>query len=270
MQTAVARELPGKSRDDLQVLIAADLNLLCGITPYQSNVPGPAEQFSLYGAEFWYHATLHSGNRAQLVIINAGKVSSSILEEQRERAYVPVLTFKFGQPRDLGRAKNTLLNLREGLERHQAEVRAQEIEQREQELFRTWAAILKLKNDLERKKEQPIAYTTYTIENNRASFTLATTPDEELIGQTRLVNSDKSRLLRGVVEDVQGDKLVLYIETLYSDELPSSGSLTFDISAAEEALHRQRLALDSVRFDRVLRADLRHLLIHPDRAGHRP
>ena len=71
-------------------------------------------------------------------------------------------------------------------------------------------------------------------------------------------------LLRGTVEDVQGNDIVLYIDRTSSDKLPYTGRLTIDIWAAKEALSIQRPALDAVRFDRAVRADLRRLLIHPE------
>ena len=187
--TNLLKELPGKTKYDIQSAVAGDLNLQCGIAPYQGNSDF-VEQFSFYGAEFWYHAVLHQ-NKAQVVILNAGKVSPSILEERREKAYVPPFAFKFDQPREFEHAKSMLLDLREGLARHLAEARAQEFDEMEQELFRRWAAILKVKSDIEREKEQPISYNGYIIKENRVHLRLVIAPSDDLIGQTRLINADK-------------------------------------------------------------------------------
>jgi hypothetical protein len=43
------------------------------------------------------------------------------------------------------------------------------------------------------------------------------------------------------------------------------GQLVIDISAAKEAINRQKSALDAVRFDRAVRGDLRQLLVHPEK-----
>ena len=90
-----------------------------------------------------------------------------------------------------------MLTVREGLDRYQDELKAEDIERREQELFRTWAAILKVKTDLEREKEQPIKYKSCSLKGNRAYFTLVVAPEENLIGQPRLLFSDKTCVLKG-------------------------------------------------------------------------
>ena len=48
---------------------------------------------------------------------------------------MPALSFKFGRPPDLEAAKGTLLTLRERLDRHEADLRTQALERKEQELF---------------------------------------------------------------------------------------------------------------------------------------
>jgi len=262
--TNLTKEIQGKTKDEICTFILSDLNAIFGMVPYQSKIPDSAEQFSLYGTELWYHVALHNVTKAQLVVLNAGKLSSSILEERRERAFLPSVTFKFGRPVDMEKAKGVLLTLREGLDRHEAELRTEALERKEQELFATWSEILKVKTDLEKQKEQPIKYKGYTIKENRAYFTLLEPPTENLIGQKRLVNSEQHFLLSGEVDEVSGTQLVLFIEKLYSDELPMRGQLTIDVSAAKEAINRQKAALDSVRFDRAVRGDLRQLLVHPE------
>jgi serine/threonine protein kinase len=262
----LAKEFPEKSKEDLCAYILNDLNAACGIVRYPARTPVPGESFSFYGTSLWYHLASHNISKAQLVILNAGKLSSSVLEERREKAFAPSLKFRWGMPTDLDRAKEVILTIREGLDRHESELKAQAIERKEQEVFGRWAGILKVKTDVEKQKEHPVKYKGYSFKKNRAYFALYEPPSENLVGQKRLVNSDKHFLLSGEVDEVAGTELVLFIEKLYSEELPSRGQLTIDISAAKEAINRQKAALDSVRFDRALRGDLRGLLVHPERA----
>jgi superfamily I DNA and/or RNA helicase/serine/threonine protein kinase len=264
--TKLLKEFPDKNKEQILVTISNDLNALCGIVPYQSKVPDSTEQYSLYGMSLSYHVAVHRQNGAQLVILSAGQLSTTILEERRERAYMPPVTFRFDRPVDLEEAKGNLLAIREGLDRHHNELRIQAIERKEQELFASWAGILKVKTDIEKEKEQPIKYKSYKIEHKRAHFTLLEPPDENLIGQKRLINSDKYMLLSGEVDAVSGNQLTLFIERQFSEELPTHGQLVIDISAAKEAINRQKSALDAVRFDRAVRGDLRQLLVHPEKS----
>lgn len=267
-QAALAKllkEFPTKNKEQIQVLISNDLNAVCGILPYQSRVPDSTEQYSLYGVSLSYHVAVHRQNGAQLVILSAGQLSTTILEEKRDKAYLPAVTFRFERPADLEEAKSSLLALREGLDRHQKELQIEAVERKEQELFAIWAGILKVKTDMEKEKEHPIKYKSFIIDHKRAHFTLFEPPSENLIGQKRLINSEKYLLLSGEVDAVSGNELTLFIERQFSEELPSRGQLVIDISAAKEAINRQRSALDAVRFDRAVRGDLRQLLVHPEK-----
>lgn len=260
------KDFPSKTRDEICAILAVDLNTVCGISPYQSSVPNSTEQFSLYGVSWSYHVALHRTNLGQFVILNAATLPAAMLEQRREKAFIAVINVRFGKPRDSALANTALLNLRECLEKHQAELRIREAEEKEQELFRVWSSVLKLKTDLERQKEQPIRYRQCSIEDNRARFILTRVPEDDLVGQQRRVNDGQTCLISGEVEEVDGTTLTLYTDRISSENLPSSGELVIDNWAGREAINRQKQALDAVRFDRAVRGDLKQLLIHPEKA----
>jgi hypothetical protein len=81
------------------------------------------------------------------------------------------------------------------------------------------------------------------------------------------VNSDRSLVVVGEVDDIAGNTLTLCVSRGSAQELPRRGSLTIDIAAAREALSRQKSALDDVRYDRSLRPEFRRLLAHPEMAS---
>lgn len=260
------KESPNKTRDEICAILAADLKAVCGIAPYQSNIPNSTEQFSFYGASYSYHIALHRTDPGLLVILNAARLSAAVLEQRRESVFIAAINPRFGKPYDSSAAKGALLNLREGLEKHQAELQIREAEAREQELFRVWSSVLKLKTELERRKEHPIRFRQCWVEDNRARFVLNGPPEEDLIGQQRRVNEGQACLLSGTVEEIEGTTLVLYLDRIPHDDPPSSGELIIDNWAGREAINRQKQALDAVRFDRAVRGDIRELLVHPERA----
>jgi len=269
LSSSAARKLADifadKTREEIYALILEDLNTICGITPYESNVPGSTEQYSLYGASNAYHVGIQRGDECRLVIINASPLSSGLLEQRREKAYAPAFNFKFGKPERLEAARRAILTLREQLEQYEAEIKLKDREYQELKVFRTWDGILKIKTAIEKEKELPIRYTKYSLAENRAYFTITDQPDEDIIGQTRIVNFQDKRLITGEVGAIDRSILVLLVDRRYSDELPRVGELTIDISAAREAIKRQKDALNDVRYDRAVRSDIRSLLVHPER-----
>lgn len=259
------RDFPGYSKDDLTSLVIQDLNTGCGILPYRSNDPDSTYQLQLYGASISCHVAVHRTFDGHLVVINASRLSSSLLEEKRQRAFQVPLRFKAGRAPNNAEARATLLNITQGLEEYEAEQRARDAAFQEQELFRTWDAVLRMKRELERQKERPLRYRSYSVEENRVTFTLLSAPEENVIGQLRHVSDGQRSLVNGEVGEIDGTKLTLYVERHVSDELPTSGELIIDNWAGREAIRRQKDALDAIRYDRAIRPDLRLLLVHPDR-----
>jgi superfamily I DNA and/or RNA helicase/serine/threonine protein kinase len=254
-------------QDEIQKILLEDLNSGCGISPLKkSNVANPADEsseghYSIFGFSYRYHVAV---DRDRLVIINAQDFSSAILEQNRERAWVPPYEFKFGRPLIRWEAEDVTRELQLAVEEHEANLRQTRAEEEKQRLFRVWWDILRAKTDWEKNREKPIKYTNVTREGNRVTFELSELPENDIAGQPRHVTNSKGfRLVGGDVEEVIGDKLVLYVKSGEPDRLPDSGELRFDIRAAEVALNRQKNALDAVRFDRAVRSDIRQLLVNP-------
>lgn len=254
-------------QDEIQKILLEDLNSGCGISPLKkSNIANPADEsseghYSIFGFSYRYHVAV---DQDRLIIINAQDFSSAILEQNRERAWVPPYEFKFGRPLIGWEAEDVIRELQLAVEEHEANLRQTRAEEEKQRLFRVWWDILRAKTDWEKNREKPIKYTSVTREGNRVTFELSELPENDIAGQPRHVTNSKGfSLVRGDVEEVIGDKLVLYVKYGEPDRLPQSGELRFDIRAAEVAINRQKNALDAIRFDRGVRSDIRQLLVNP-------
>jgi len=255
------------SQDEIQNVILEDLNTACGISPFRKfNADSPDEEFpdghySIFSVSYKYHVAL---SQEGLDIINAQSLSSAILERNRERAWNPPYEFKFGRPLTRWEAEDVITHLELAVSEHEENLQQARIEEEKQRIFRVWGDILRAKTDWEKNREKPIKYTSITREVNRVTFELSELPENDIAGQPRHVTNSKGfSLVGGDVEEVRGDKLVLYVKYGEPDRLPDSGELRFDTRAAEVALNRQKNALDAVRFDRAVRSDIRQLLVNP-------
>ncbi len=256
------------SLDKLHRLVIEDLNSITAIERYENKDPSGGEHFSLYGSTLSLHLAVSRSERPSLVVINATRLSSTLVEGKRERAMPIHCNFSIGTPPDEAKAAAVLLDLRiaiEAFEKQQAVVTA---EWKETELFRSWNAILGAKTDVEKRKEKPLAYEGFSVDeaNSVICFELREPPPADLIGQQRVVNSERSLVLVGEVDDISGNTLTLCVSRGAAQELPRRGALTIDIAAAREALSRQKSALDDVRYDRSLSPEFRRLLAHPEMA----
>ena len=261
---------------EIQQMILEDLNTACGITRYSKfNANSPEEEFpeghySLFGVSYKYHVAV---GQEYLDIINAYSSSSASLEKNRERAWICSYEFKFGRPQIMWEAVDLITDLENAVKEYEANLRQLKIEAEKERPFQIWSNILRAKTDWERKREKPIPYTGFTRDGNRLIFQISKTPDNDIAEQPRhitrkngfsILGGNVVEVVRKVEKSVQvaSDELILYIKYGQADKLPMSGELVFDIRAAETALYRQKYALDAIRFDRAVRADMRQLLIN--------
>jgi superfamily I DNA and/or RNA helicase/serine/threonine protein kinase len=266
------KHFPHESQEEIENALQQDLGVFAFLPYTAPDNSRPEGQYSIYGSEFEYQVVIDKLKETHMVILNAWRFSPTLVEKRRESGYVPNYDLRLGLPTDTVKSKQIVLQLCEECEKHQAELRAKELADREQELFRIWDKVLRAKEDVERSKEQPLRYTRVQVRGNRAVFTLAAPAEEDLVGQPRQVHSRDMVYLAGDVEEVSGNSLTLYLRDRYtdtdSDDVPNNGELSLDISLAKIALDRQRAALDAVRYDRSVRPELRRLIIHCDGSRH--
>jgi serine/threonine protein kinase len=265
---ALRTEFDEHDIERLKRRICEDLNAGAAIERKKVDPPATGEHFSLYGASLSLHIATSENGRAQLTVINGSRLSSTIIEAKRERAMELHARFSIEEPSDEHSASTALLDLRSALDRFESTRAEQDAQRKETDLFRTWNAILAAKSEVEKKKEKPLAYTGFSVDETKhlVRFQLNEPAPSEIIGQPRVINSDRSLIAAGEVDDIEGKSLTLCLTRGSTDEIPHRGSLTIDIAAAREALQRQRSALDDVRYDRALRPELRVLLVHPEGA----
>lgn len=253
------------SEEEIEKVLLEDLNAGCAVSKRASdrnNGRSSDNQYSIFGFSYRY---LVAAEQDHLVIINAQSFSSAILEQSRERSYQPPYEFRFGRPLVRWEAEDVIQELRLLIEEHEANLRQSRAEAEKQRIFRVWWDILRAKTDWEQKREKALKYLTFRLDSNRVIFQLAELPEDNIVGQSRLVKGSKgASLLDGDVIEVVGDELHLYVTYGQPDRLPQPGELYFNTRLAEIALNRQKNSLDAIRYDRAVRSDLRNLLINPD------
>ncbi|MEK6285626.1 MAG: AAA domain-containing protein [Acidobacteriota bacterium] len=255
---------------DLQKAILDDLGAECGIEPYRSpkdegvpTIPLHDGDYTLFGTSYLYRAMLNGPQEDRLVIVNAWPFDPSYLEKKRETAWPLPYQFKFGNPRTLDEGQRTIRELQLEVGKHQAELQSKRVEDAEERLLQIWKKTLDAKAFIERNREPSLQYTNVSFEGRRVIFHLVDLPDRDLLGQARRVKLTDGNYLRGEVEEIRVDKLHLFAEQRNHDLVPKSGKLEFDTSAANQAIDRQKRALESVRSDEAVRSDLRYLIVQP-------
>ncbi len=259
---------------EIQNIILEDLNTACGISRYRKfSAQSPEEEFpeghySIFGVSYKYHVAV---GEEYVDIINAYSASSASLEKSREKAWIPPYEFKFGRPLFMSEAVDAITDIGNAVEEYEANLRQTKVEAEKERLFHVWSNILRAKADWEKNREKPIKYTDFTRDGKHLIFEISEIPDKDIAGQPRhIINKKGFSILGGDVVEVQeaSDRLILYVKHGQPDRAPRSGELVFDIRATETALNRQKYALDAIRFDRAVRADMRQLIVNSQEVKH--
>jgi serine/threonine protein kinase/DNA polymerase III delta prime subunit len=221
------------------------------------------KSMELYGGRCIYRVSLPRSARDYLLVEDARKVSTDFLEKRRQRALPLHCEFKQGKPVRSQEAATSLETLVDNLEQHEAEQRQFETTARENQLFDSWITTLRAKADLEKEKQPSLRFTSAKIDEGHAVFTVVEIPRDDVLGQPREVRSGHKLHAIGEIESINGNEVTFSIRTSYSSTIPKVGELAVDMTLARIALDRQWSALDSIRYQRCVRPNLRDLLVFP-------
>lgn len=224
------------------------------------------KSMELYGGRCLYRVSLPRSARDYLLVEDARKLSTDLLEKRRQRALPLHCEFKQGKPIRSQEAATTLETLIENLEQHEAEQRQFETAARENQLFDGWITTLRAKADLEKERQPSLRFTSAKMHDGGATFTVVEIPSDDVLGQPREVRSGHKLHAIGEIESINGNELTFSIRTSYSSIIPKVGELAVDMTLARIALDRQWTALDSIRYQRCVRPNLRDLLVFPAEA----
>lgn len=243
-----------------------DLNAISGIK-FKKNKEGELNKnhFDIMGESLSAHVAIDDRDQDHFFVFNVSSHSPAQLESLREYAWIPDrnLIFRYFPVQNNQNARETLQSIQLEVDKKTQEIVIDQKRKEEEKHFWVWERMLRLKNEVEKKRNLALLYSSYSIEEYRVVFNLRTTPPEDTIDQERQVRLSDGSLVKGVVSDIQGDKLFFYITDGNPNLLPQSGSIEFDTKAAEIAINRQKEALDAVRFERTFNPVLKKRLAKP-------
>ncbi|WP_281492011.1 AAA domain-containing protein [Desulfosarcina cetonica] len=263
---------------DVRKFVIDDLNEICGIGRYKndkqinrkiSNNDGNQLyiRLSLYAAQYLYAAVIDDDTKGFLVLINVFPFQPSYLDFQRESNWRPEISFsnQIGS-HVTGDDVDNIKWLINGLAEQEQMLSEKEVSARSEKLFKTWMAILQAKSEIETRRETPIPYDAVNKSGSRIILHTDYPLDDDIVGQPRLIELSENQVVSGEIESIGDSHLVLWVESEFYGRIPHEGDLLFDTRAGRISIHRQRQALDAIRFRRASRNDLGDLLMDPQKA----
>ena len=254
---------------ELQVheAIAADLADGCALRPWDrpSFEDGTSTDghYHLIGSELRLHVVVADPGRDHLVVVNAWPAPNSQLERERERGWQPRWSWAFGHPSDHVQGEDTIAMLERDVANHAAEEQRRRVQAARERPLRIWRRTLAARRAVERDREAPLRYRSYSETPAGFVFDVAEPSGEEQIGELRVAPTTDERGLLGELVAIGTGTVTLSALRGHAELLQPSGVLKLDTSGNRSALRRQDQALDTLEYDKALRADLRGLLMDP-------
>ena len=199
-----------------------------------------------------------------LVLVSGRRPSSSFdFDRNREESWPHPFEFKIGRHPVTEEGRKVIADLMLGWEQFEHQ-RADAISARaEENLFRGWSAVLQARNE-QADQNQAVPYSDRTIEGNRVTFRTQRPLESSALEQFWEVPLGENRSVRGIIDSVEGDLVMMYVEGSVPKGLPATGILRLDSRSTKAAIKRQKDALDNVKFGKAARADLKDFILHPE------
>jgi superfamily I DNA and/or RNA helicase/serine/threonine protein kinase len=255
---------------DAQALVLREINSGSVLRKYlrlnrDTNMREYAEdEFSLYGTNMEFHLKVDSETKAYLVLVSARRPISSVdFDRNREEAWPHPFEFKVGRHPVPEEGRKLMADLRLGCDQFEHQRIDAMMTRAEENLFRGWAGMLQARSE-QADRNQAVPYSDRTIEGNRVTFRTQQPLDVSVLEQFWEVPLGENRALRGIIDSVEGELVTMYVEGGVPNSLPANGILRLDSRSTKAALKRQKDALDSVKFGKAARADLKQFILHPE------
>lgn len=258
----------GLSEPEARTLVTEDLAFGAFIE-WQRVFDGTAEYSEEYVwifGEQWRYTGVRDQAGPYLVLTTAKRLRQREVDRARDEGWEAPFALKFTPPLSHAKAQASRDAFLVQLDEFHEQRRIATLDLEERRLFNQWHAELRAQEHLARGSALPLQYAVTEIEGRRIHMRLDREPEEDLVEQERSVETtDGRRRAAGVVESVDGDRLVLYLERPDS-AVPKRGRLVVNAQLALSALRRQKEALAAVQHGDVgvERPELKSLLVHPE------
>lgn len=253
-----------QDRNDAERFVRDELDEIAGIMPADAAATGAEKaDVDLIGATWRFRCRFSGRHNEVLELVHVLEIDASLATNLRDRCLTRPMSFTFDRPRDPETAGQQLaLLLAEAAELHRQ--LAEEREARSgQRIFRVWRGYLRDRADLEAKRTSAIKYIDRSVAEDRVALTTDIAQSEELVGQERVITLPTGGRVTGIVAGVAFNRIMLNVTFGDASRLPRRGELAINTLAAQRALDHQTAALNTVFYDRAVRAELKGIILDP-------
>ena len=131
------------------------------------------------------------------------------------------------------------------------------------EVHARWERVLDAKTAVARESGKSFTYSAARVEGARVFLSVPKGAVDPQLGELRTIRSSTGRSIRGEIESIEDNEIVLYVSDGDLDALPIRGVVNVDSERTLSKIRREQDAVRRVFEDGAVRGDLKDLLNNP-------
>lgn len=248
-------------RSSIERHVARELNEACSFERENNGA------YLFCGIEHVFKVVIDDITKSHFVVVAVHRKESWVLENIRERNYIPNCNFIVSRPPKSESVRQSTIQFLDSFSDWEANAEERNRIYQERILVDLWKAQLRLQLDLEKIAQDEVFYSSFTTEDERITFNLEAGDWNYLVGQERFICCDKRKMLSFCIDGASNDQISSRLERVDPDGIPAKGKLTLDTRLQAISRIRQEVALDDILFDRAFRSDLKKLIFDPSKSS---
>ena len=255
-------QLPTKA---LEEHILEEINEVFSFSQYQfPNSEKSEGELTLWGVTWAFRLKPSPIKKSYFDVTRAWMMSPSNIERLREDGCILPLKFSFSKPPADSENQKLIKNIFLEVLAHESQKDDEALVAEKEQFFRRLYTFLSAKNEIERRSQEKIVYENRSIVGESVTLETDEYLPSDLVGEERIIKLTSGFIIRCEIDDVRSTSVDVTPVNARPEDVPVSGELLINTRQIAQAIERQRVALDSVFYNRSVNPNLKQILLEPN------
>lgn len=267
-QESIGNKLGDTRAQVIESFILEELNEACSFSKYKfgnEGIESPRE-LTLWGITWALRLTPERDNTQAFNIVHAWQMSPADIERLRENGCYLPLHFSFAKPKFIDNGKNLSDNIIAEVAAHEFNRENDAKANVKSHFFKRFYAFLSAKSEIERRNQESIPFHSRSIFGDTATIKSNDFfPDYDDLTE-RVIRLESGFVIQCEITNAKPHTIDVTPLNAQPNDIPISGNISLNTNQMSRAIEKQRIALDSVVYNRCVNPLLKSLLIEPSQA----
>ncbi len=262
---AVGRQLDDHRLSRIERTVLEEIGEAFSFSKYrlQGRSETAENELTLWGITWAFQLKPKESDRSVFEVVRAWQMGPAEIARLREDGCVLPLQFSFSRPPGPIQGRNLTGDVIAAVAAYESEKEHAAKAAEKEQFFRRMYAFLSAKSEIERRTQERINYHSRTVVGDSATLTTDVFVSNDFLGEERVIKLASGFVIRCEVIEVRSKEIDVTPLNSSPMEIPVTGTLSVNTRQMARAIERQRIALDSVFYNRCVNPSLKSFLIEP-------